>query len=71
MKILLFTLLLITACLASSFCEGFKEGYKAGFCYDKPYCLEPLAPLCPLPTLYQKDYMDGYNAGFLVGLGNR
>lgn len=51
-----------------AFCDGWEDGYKEGYCYGKGFgCLEPLAPLCPLPRLGEDGYKDGYNRGFLKG----
>jgi hypothetical protein len=51
----------------SDYCQGWKAGYKAGYCYEKVYCLEPLTPLCPLPQIGRNSYEDGYNDGFVKG----
>ena len=68
-KIIIILLALIAIASAyTPFCEGFKAGYKAGYCYGKYTCLEPLSPLCPLPRLGEETYMDGYNRGFTKGL---
>jgi hypothetical protein len=69
-----FILILAVFTFASAytpFCSGFKAGYKAGYCHGQSYCLEPLAPLCPLPNIGERTYMDGYDRGFLVGLSAR
>jgi len=50
------------------FCSGWNNGYKAGYCYQKGYCLPPIPPLCPFPNLGEDSYDDGYNRGFLAGL---
>ena len=56
----------------SSWCEGFNDGWKAGYCYQRPNCLPPLAPLCPLPTVFEENnYEGGYNRGFATGLKRR
>ena len=52
---------------ASDFCDGYQEGYKEGYCYGKNACIEPLAPLCPLPNVGDSTYQDGYNRGFVDG----
>jgi len=54
----------------SNFSNGFSEGYKKGYCQDKGInCIEPIAPIAPLPTVNENmnSYQDGYNRGFTVG----
>ncbi len=70
MKKLIFLLVTIASAY-SPFCNGFKAGYKAGYCYGKALCLEPLAPLCPLPWVGQNSYSDGYDRGFVLGLSKK
>ena len=72
MKTIIFTLLLFAMCVGyGSFCDGWDNGYKDGYCYRDLYCLSPLAPLCPLPSMGQSTYKDGYNRGFLKGLSDK
>ena len=52
----------------SSFCAGYQDGYRAGYCYNKFGCIEPIPPICPIPNIGESSYSDGYNRGFLVGL---
>lgn len=54
----------------SNFSKGFSEGYKKGYCQDKGInCIEPLAPIAPVPNAYENinSYQDGYNRGFTIG----
>lgn len=61
----------ITLAYANSFCSGYYAGYKAGYCYRETYCVSPIPPLCPLPNLGENSYSDGYDRGFLDGLGSK
>lgn len=54
-----------------TYCDGYRNGYNAGYCYGERYCLKPLRPLCPLPEIGKRDYMDGYNRGFLDGMAQK
>jgi hypothetical protein len=67
--IMIFAVVTLTSSY-SDFCEGYRIGYKKGYCYGKNFCLEPLAPLCPLPNLGERGFYDGYNRGFLDGVNN-
>ena len=52
---------------SNTFCDGFTYGYKDGYCFNNPYCLTPLTPLCPLRTINEQDtYSDGYKRGFYI-----
>jgi len=57
----------------SRFCRGFEMGYIEGWCYEKYACMEPLVPMCPMPTMNEDSdsFSDGYNKGFLLGLAKR
>jgi len=56
----------------ADWCKGFRSGYQDGWCYQDPYCFEPIPPLCPLPTIYDEyNYRGGYNKGFLQGVRDR
>lgn len=64
----LFPLLLFSIASANQFCKGWDDGFKAGYCYQKYSCLDPLVPLCPLQTLRDEEgYQGGYNRGFVAG----
>lgn len=74
MKKLFFILLFVPAIVMGyqdQFCDGYEAGYKAGWCYGKYSCLEPLTPLCPLARLGEDSFEGGYNRGFLDGLNAR
>jgi len=51
--------------------NGYKEGYKKGWCYQKNFCMEPMAPMAPMAPMGRDTYTDGYNDGFLKGLAAR
>lgn len=71
MKTALFIIAMTAATMASGFCEGWRAGYKAGYCYGEYYCIAPIAPLCPIPDIGERSYMDGYERGFLVGMSDK
>ena len=54
--------------MASTFCDGWEEGYKAGYCYKRADCSEPLVPVCSAPAEGKNTYKDGYDMGFPAGL---
>jgi hypothetical protein len=54
--------------MASAFCDGWEEGYKAGYCYKRDNCAEPLVPVCSAPLQGKDTYKDGYDLGFPAGL---
>jgi hypothetical protein len=56
--------------MAATFCDGWEEGYKAGYCYKRPNCSEPLVPVCPTPQTGKNTYKDGYDLGFPSGLNS-
>lgn len=67
--ILAVALLLSTVADArTAFCEGFIAGFKAGACHGQQFCLPPLPPMCPMPEMGERTYMQGYDRGFLEGL---
>jgi len=73
-KLILISALFISSfAQASDWCIGFDEGFDAGYCYQRgAFCLPPLPPICPLPTIYEDDTFEGgYNRGFVVGLRSR
>lgn len=43
------------------------KGYVDGYCYDVEFCIEPIAPIAPLPRLQDTTYTIIYNRGFLAG----
>jgi hypothetical protein len=55
----------------NDFCRGWEAGYKNGFCEGKIHCILAVIPMCPLPQLFQDDYMSGYHRGYLRGLSDR
>ncbi|MFA5403249.1 MAG: hypothetical protein WC318_07135 [Candidatus Omnitrophota bacterium] len=63
--------LLASPAFASGFCEGWHAGYIAGHCYQQPFCIQIIVPLCPLPHVGEDNYQGGYNRGFLAGLNSR
>ena len=74
MKKLIFcflVLLIASSAFASSFCSGFEDGYEEGYCYGKSFCLSPITPICPIPSIGDNSYSDGYNEGFLEGLNDQ
>lgn len=56
----------------SNFAVGFEQGFKEGYCYNskKIYCDPGITPLVPIPRINEneRNYQDGYNRGFQVGL---
>ncbi len=69
---IIFLILLSTSiAFANAFCDGWENGYKAGYCYRKFACIEPIVPICPIPRIGENSYQDGYNRGFLSGLNAR
>jgi hypothetical protein len=54
-----------------TYCDGFKKGYVAGACFENPFCIEPVTPLCPNPIPNFTEYKDGYQRGFKEGLKAR
>lgn len=55
----------------SVFCRGWEAGYKHGYCYKEFACIDPITPICPIPDVGEDGYRDGYNRGFLAGLGDK
>lgn len=51
--------------------DGYCEGYKAGWCYGKGACIEPICPITPIPRVGEDSWQDGYNRGFVKGLTDR
>jgi len=56
--------------VSDPYCTGWSDGYAAGYCYNRPVCASPPAPLCPgLYLAMEKDaYREGYGAGFVRGI---
>ena len=54
--------------MAATFCDGWEEGYKAGYCYKRANCSEPLVPVCTPGSPGKDTYKDGYDLGFPAGL---
>jgi hypothetical protein len=50
------------------FCRGYDDGFQEGYCYQKPGCISPITPICPIPKFDESTYRDGYKRGFLDGL---
>jgi hypothetical protein len=50
--------------------DSYQQGYKDGTTYQRPFALEPLPPLTPLPRLGE-DARDSYLRGALDGLNRR
>lgn len=72
MRLLLIILTVFTVSLAyTPFCSGYNAGYKQGYCYGKHYCLAPIVPICPIPDIGYSTFNDGYNRGFVDGLGDQ
>lgn len=54
--------------IQSSYCIGWEDGWADGYCYNKYYCIAPLAPLCPIRRINEEDsYRGGYQRGFVAG----
>ena len=72
-KLILAVALLATIALSygSALCEGYDAGYKAGYCYGKNFCMEPMSPMCPMARMGEDTYKDGYNRGFLAGVNKQ
>jgi hypothetical protein len=70
-----FVAMIVLACammvFASGFCDGWEDGYKAGYCYQNYTCMAPMTPMCPMQRIGESTYQDGYNRGFMRGLGDR
>ena len=54
-----------------TYCLGWEKGYVAGACYNDPFCIEPVVPICPVPFPNFTEYKDGYQRGFKEGLKKR
>jgi hypothetical protein len=54
-----------------TYCDGFKKGYREGFCYNDPFCISPISPICPNPIVNFTEYKHGYQRGFKAGLKAR
>jgi len=54
-----------------TYCDGWEKGYVAGWCFERPMCLPPMPPMCPLPEFMLDTYQDGYNRGFVRGREDR
>lgn len=69
MKLIILLVLLCTNVETSRFCQGFEDGYPDGYCYQDPFCIAPVTPVCPIPTVYESydSYKDGYARGFVRG----
>jgi len=67
---IVFILLAVSAlAFGSAFCDGWENGYKSGYCYGKGYgCVQPIAPVCPVPRPGEDNYQGGYNRGFIAGM---
>lgn len=50
-----------------TFCEGFEQGWKDGYCQEDLFCIEPISPICPIPTVGLDQYRHGYSKGFKAG----
>ncbi|BBM89967.1 hypothetical protein COTS27_01685 [Spirochaetota bacterium] len=66
--ICLMTMLYMPVYGGDAFCRGYEKGYAAGACYGDYYCLAPIPPICPIPDIGERSYIDGYNRGFVEGL---
>ena len=68
-KILIINLFFLFNNPTGDYCDGFEGGYKDGYCYNDNRCITPIAPLCPLRSVYEDDtYKAGYQRGFKLGL---
>jgi hypothetical protein len=54
-----------------TYCDGFKKGYVAGYCFEDPFCIKPIVPICPIPVVNFNTYKDGYQRGFKAGIKDR
>lgn len=67
-KILIINLFLLFS-PNGDYCDGFERGYKDGYCNEDPNCIEPIAPVCPIRRVNEKDdFTGGYQRGFKLGL---
>lgn len=56
----------------NNYCKGFREGFADGYCYNDPFCVPPVAPICPIRHVNEQDnYKGGYQRGFKRGLEMR
>jgi len=54
--------------IQTKFCEGWDEGYCEGWEYVMGrFSRCPIIPRCPRPEIFQNEYNDGYNRGFVKG----
>jgi hypothetical protein len=67
-RCLLLSLIINPAFASNQFCDGFEKGYAEGYCYRKPFCIQPISPICPIQRLGENTYKDGYQRGFLQGV---
>jgi len=55
--------------IQDNYCDGWEDGYKAGWCYEVVGCVDPIVPVCPVPTVNcNSGYKCGYNRGFKAGM---
>lgn len=71
-KLILITGILISIALSFAYEQNdfgtiWKKGYVDGYCYDIPYCIEPIPPIPPVPRIQDTSYVNIYNRGFLSG----
>jgi hypothetical protein len=54
-----------------TYCMGWQSGYISGYCYNDPFCIEPIVPICGIPRVNFNKYKDGVADGFLAGRKKR
>ena len=66
--IILLSLFSLSFTAQDPYCEGWNLGYCEGWQYIKgDWAICPVTPICPIPRVYQNEYIDGYNRGFVKG----
>ena len=71
MKVLILILMMSFYPIEPDYCSGWKGGYVQGWCHNIENCITPIVPICPLPSIGQDTYQNGYNDGFLKGRRDR
>ena len=64
-------ILIFIVSLTGTFSQGWDKGYKVGYCVNDPFCISPIAPIAPIPTIWMNTYENGYAMGVVRGKHDR
>lgn len=54
-----------------TYCDGWSDGYILGYCGNDLFCIEPVVPICPLPSVGLDEYKHGLLKGVKAGKKKR